>query len=64
MSVPPVLLSGHHARVRQWRLRESLRRTLERRPDLLGRARLDADERALLRELTRDSVEEHDHERH
>jgi tRNA (guanine37-N1)-methyltransferase len=34
-SVPPVLVSGHHAQVRAWRLRESLRRTLARRPDLL-----------------------------
>src|SRR5947207_888605 len=33
--VPAVLVSGDHAAVRRWRLRESLRRTLERRPDLL-----------------------------
>ncbi len=39
VSVPPVLVSGHHEQVRKWRLKESLRRTLERRPDLLeGRA--------------------------
>ena len=39
VTVPPVLVSGHHEEVRKWRLRESLRRTLERRPDLLvGRA--------------------------
>jgi tRNA (guanine37-N1)-methyltransferase len=38
-TVPPVLVSGHHEAVRTWRLRESLRRTLERRPELLeGRA--------------------------
>src|SRR3954471_6406119 len=30
--VPPVLVSGHHEQVRKWRLKESLRRTLERRP--------------------------------
>ena len=35
VSVPPVLVSGHHEEVRRWRLRESLRRTLHRRPDLL-----------------------------
>ena len=35
VSVPPVLVSGHHEEVRKWRLRESLRRTIERRPDLL-----------------------------
>jgi tRNA (guanine37-N1)-methyltransferase len=34
-SVPPVLVSGHHAEVDRWRRRESLRRTLQRRPDLL-----------------------------
>ena len=37
--VPEVLLSGHHEAIRQWRLAESLKRTLHRRPDLLeGRA--------------------------
>ncbi|MGI6148896.1 MAG: tRNA (guanosine(37)-N1)-methyltransferase TrmD [Firmicutes bacterium] len=34
LAVPPVLLSGHHEEIRRWRLRESLRRTLTRRPDL------------------------------
>ena len=48
--VPPVLLSGHHAEIARWRKREGLRRTLERRPDLLDRADLDDEERALLRE--------------
>lgn len=37
--VPDVLLSGHHEAIRKWRLAESLKRTLQRRPDLLeGRA--------------------------
>jgi tRNA (guanine37-N1)-methyltransferase len=49
--VPVVLLSGHHGEIRRWRKREALRRTLERRPDLLARAELDDEERALLREL-------------
>jgi tRNA (guanine37-N1)-methyltransferase len=49
--VPEVLLSGHHGEIRRWRQREALRRTLERRPDLLETARLDADERAALDEL-------------
>jgi tRNA (guanine37-N1)-methyltransferase len=49
--VPPVLVSGHHAEVRKWRLRESLRRTLDRRPDLLEGRRLSADERRLLDEV-------------
>jgi tRNA (guanine37-N1)-methyltransferase len=40
MGVPPVLLSGHHGEVDRWRRREALRRTLERRPDLLESAQL------------------------
>ncbi len=51
--VPEVLLSGHHARIRAWRRREALRRTLGRRPDLLGNAPLGADDRATLEELRR-----------
>jgi tRNA (guanine37-N1)-methyltransferase len=48
MQVPPVLLSGHHGEVEKWRRREALRRTLERRPDLLDFAPLtDADLTAL-----------------
>jgi tRNA (guanine37-N1)-methyltransferase len=49
--VPEVLLSGHHGEIAKWRRRESLRRTLERRPDLLDASRLDAAERAVLAEL-------------
>ena len=50
-AVPEVLVSGDHARIRRWRKREALRRTLRRRPDLLPDARLDDEERACLREL-------------
>ncbi|WP_083760288.1 tRNA (guanosine(37)-N1)-methyltransferase TrmD [Roseiflexus castenholzii] len=49
--VPPVLVSGHHGEVAQWRRRERLRRTLERRPDLLARAVLTDADRAYLRTL-------------
>ena len=42
MAAPPVLLSGDHAAVARWRRREALRRTLERRPDMLDRAPLSA----------------------
>ncbi|HEY8549968.1 MAG TPA: tRNA (guanosine(37)-N1)-methyltransferase TrmD [Vicinamibacterales bacterium] len=49
--VPEVLLSGHHAAIARWRLREALRRTLERRPDLLVRDALDAEARSVLDEL-------------
>ena len=53
--VREVLLSGHHAEVRRWRKRVALRRTLERRPDLLATATLDEEERKLLDELKKSS---------
>lgn len=53
MRVPEVLLSGHHAEIRRWRRREQLRRTRERRPDLLERAVLTEEDRRLLAELDR-----------
>jgi len=49
--VPAVLLSGHHQLIWRWRRREALRRTLERRPELLQRATLGADDQALLAEI-------------
>jgi tRNA (guanine37-N1)-methyltransferase len=51
--VPDVLVSGHHAEVRRWRRRAALERTLDRRPDLLERAALDDESRALLDEVRR-----------
>lgn len=39
--VPPVLMSGHHARIARWRREASLRVTAQRRPDLIERARRD-----------------------
>ena len=65
--VPDVLLSGHHGDIERWRRREALRRTLERRPDLLAAAALDAEQRRMLRDLRDEREEEereHDHERH
>jgi tRNA (guanine37-N1)-methyltransferase len=49
LRVPEVLLSGHHAEIRRWRRQQALRRTWERRPDLLESAQLDEDEQAWLR---------------
>ena len=51
--VPDVLLSGHHAQIARHRREESLRRTLERRPDLLERAELTAEDRRYLEGLRR-----------
>ena len=49
--VPEVLLSGHHAEVDRWRRREALRRTYERRPDLLAHADLSQADREFLAQL-------------
>lgn len=49
--VPDVLLSGHHAQISHWRRREALRRTWERRPDLLDQADLTPKDRQFLAEL-------------
>lgn len=51
LEVPEVLRSGNHAAIRAWRRREALRRTLERRPDLLATAPLDDEDRRYLAEL-------------
>jgi len=49
--VPPVLVSGNHAEIARWRRRESLRRTLETRPDLLANADLNQEDLTFLKEL-------------
>ncbi|WEG15642.1 tRNA (guanosine(37)-N1)-methyltransferase TrmD [Alkalihalophilus pseudofirmus] len=54
MEVPDVLLSGHHANIERWRKKESLKRTLERRPDLLEERELTVEEERLLEEIKRE----------
>jgi tRNA (guanine37-N1)-methyltransferase len=49
--VPAVLLSGHHGQIADWRRKQRLERTLERRPDLLLHAQLSVADRAYLRAL-------------
>lgn len=49
--VPPVLLSGHHKQIHQWRLKSSLGRTWLRRPDLLEKKHLNDEELKLLAEF-------------
>ncbi len=51
LSVPEVLFSGDHARIRRWRREQALRVTRERRPDLLENAELSEEDKAFLREL-------------
>lgn len=52
--VPDVLLSGHHAAIRRWRLKQALGRTWERRADLLRGRALSGEEEALLAEYRRE----------
>ena len=51
MVVPDMLMSGHHEKIRQWRLYESLKKTYERRPDLLENYQLTAEEEKMLAEI-------------
>lgn len=51
LSVPPVLMSGHHAQIKRWRRKQSLGRTWLRRPDLLEKLKLTKEDQALLDEF-------------
>lgn len=56
MTVPNVLLSGNHEDIRQWRHKESLRRTWERRPDLLADRLLSAEEQHWIEQFAREQM--------
>lgn len=51
LSVPDVLMSGNHGEIKRWRLKQSLLRTQQRRPELLDKLQLDKEQAALLKEL-------------
>ena len=51
MSVPDILLSGHHANIEKWRLRKRLEKTLSNRPELLENASLDEEAGRILKEI-------------
>ena len=53
-SVPDVLLGGNHADIERWRMKQSLGRTWQRRPDLLERIELNKEQQALLAEYIRE----------
>ncbi|MDK8502218.1 tRNA (guanosine(37)-N1)-methyltransferase TrmD [Aerococcus sp. UMB1112A] len=57
MTVPDVLLSGDHAKIADWKQKESLRRTLERRPDLLEDYELSNQEKIWLADIQADQEE-------
>ncbi|MEQ8160210.1 MAG: tRNA (guanosine(37)-N1)-methyltransferase TrmD [Smithellaceae bacterium] len=50
-SVPEVLMSGNHAEIERWRRRESLKRTSKRRPDLLKKIELSAEDKKILEQI-------------
>ena len=52
--VPEVLVSGHQKKIDEWRRRESLKRTLQRRPDMLKQADLTQEDKRMLEELAGD----------
>jgi tRNA (guanine37-N1)-methyltransferase len=56
-AVPSVLLSGHHAQITRWRMKQSLGRTWRKRPDLLANLHLSAEQVALLEEYKSESME-------
>jgi tRNA (guanine37-N1)-methyltransferase len=55
-AVPGILTGGHHEEIRLWRRREALRRTLERRPDLLRGRPLSDEDRSLLEAIRKEEI--------
>jgi tRNA (guanine37-N1)-methyltransferase len=53
--IPEVLLSGHHEQIRCWRLKQSLGRTWQRRPDLLAGREMTKEELTLLEEFRQEA---------
>ena len=63
MEVPPVLLSGNHAEIRRWRLKQSLGRTWLRRPELLENLALTEEQARLLAEFKSEHAQQqHKHD--
>jgi tRNA (guanine37-N1)-methyltransferase len=58
MTVPPVLMNGNHKLIEEWRLKESLRRTYQRRPDMLADYPLTAEMKKMLQEIAEESSPE------
>ena len=54
--VPEILLSGNHAQIESWRKRKSLKRTYKRRPDLLEKAALSAEDRENLQKIKLEDI--------
>ena len=54
--VPDILLSGNHEKIRRWRRRESLKRTFDRRHDLLEKAALSDEDKKILEEIRAEKI--------
>ena len=57
MTVPEILLSGHHKKIEHWRKKEAIRRTLVRRPDLIEKAVLNDEEKKALEDVFGEELE-------
>ncbi len=62
-AVPDVLVSGHHREIARWRARQAIRRTMDRRPEILASAALDDAEREAYEALQAEGREGAEHER-
>ena len=51
LAVPEILISGHHANIKKWQHRESLKKTYLMRPDLLEKADLSAEDKLIIEEI-------------
>src|SRR5512146_148417 len=58
MTVPEILLSGHHEAIRRWRRKAALRATYEKRPDLLKDRAFTVEDRQLLDDIIREGVQD------
>lgn len=56
--VPEVLLSGDHARINRWRMKQAIGRSFRRRPDLLEKMELDVEQKQLLAEYLKENSDE------
>lgn len=56
LKVPEILLSGDHEKIRLWRRKEALKKTMKRRPDLIDETRLTDEDRRLIEEIKREAI--------
>jgi tRNA (guanine37-N1)-methyltransferase len=62
MKVPEILLSGHHEKIRQWRLKKSVEKTMRHRPELLDSESLPEEAQEIVRRIRREGDEHGRHE--